>query len=58
VVTGKELKRIRLVMELEQTELAKKLGVHSVTVSRWETGASPVPKAIALLVKLMAKEQP
>jgi len=45
-------------MELEQTALAKKLGVHSVTVSRWETGASPVPKAIALLVKLMAKEKP
>jgi DNA-binding transcriptional regulator YiaG len=57
-VTGKELKRIRLAVELEQTELAKKLGVHSVTVSRWETSASPVPKAIALLVKLMAKEKP
>jgi len=57
-VTGKQLKRIRLAMELEQTELAKKLGVHSVTVSRWETSASPVPKAIALLVRLMAKEKP
>ncbi len=56
-MTGKQLKRIRLAMELEQMELAKKLGVHSVTVSRWETSASPVPKT-ALLVKLMAKEKP
>jgi putative zinc finger/helix-turn-helix YgiT family protein len=34
-----EVRRIRRKLGLKQTEFAKRLGVHAVTVSRWETGA-------------------
>jgi DNA-binding XRE family transcriptional regulator len=36
-----------------QTELAAALGVHRVTLARWETGVIPVPSAHARLVERM-----
>jgi transcriptional regulator with XRE-family HTH domain len=51
-MTEEQLKRARKALGLEQTELAKRLGVHPMTVSKWECGTSPIPKATGELVRL------
>ena len=33
------IKKLRLKLDLTQKELAEQLGVHVITVTRWETGA-------------------
>ena len=38
---------------LTQGRLASILGVSEKTVSRWETGFTPIPHAIALLVEII-----
>jgi DNA-binding transcriptional regulator YiaG len=43
-------KRHRRRLRLTQAALAAKLGVHTLTVSRWETGAHPIPQMVALLI--------
>ncbi len=41
---GEEIKALRLRLGLTQTELAAEIGVHQVTVARWETGGiTPMP---------------
>jgi DNA-binding transcriptional regulator YiaG len=47
---GQELKRHRHRLRLSQAALAAKLGVHAMTVSRWETDAHAIPQAVALLI--------
>lgn len=39
---GQEIARVREANGLSQEVLAQALGVHRVTVTRWETGAQPV----------------
>jgi DNA-binding transcriptional regulator YiaG len=57
-MTGEQLKRARKnTLRIDQVTLAKKLGVHSMTVSKWERGASPIPKATGELVRLWAAAQ-
>jgi transcriptional regulator with XRE-family HTH domain len=53
-MTAEQLKRARKALDLEQTQLARKLGVHPMTVSKWERGISPIPKATGELVRLWA----
>ena len=53
-MTAEQLKRARKALELEQTELAKRLGVHPMTISKWERGTSPIPKATGELIRLWA----
>ncbi len=36
-MTGKEIRELREELGLTQPELADRLGVHQVTISRWET---------------------
>ncbi|KDA99143.1 helix-turn-helix transcriptional regulator [Lactobacillus gasseri] len=49
----RELKSLRVGAGLTQAELAKRLGVTNVTVSRWERGeAVPKPKYIKAMAKL------
>jgi len=50
-MTKEELKRRRERAGMTQGELAKRLGVHRVTMTRYETGAKKIPKAIALAVE-------
>ena len=45
-MTGKELRTIRRRLGLSQTELAQRLEVHYMTVSRWENSTA-VPKWVA-----------
>jgi len=54
-MTGAEFRRQRRRLGITQVELAKRLGVHSVTLSRWETDAHPIPEAAAQLVQLLKK---
>jgi DNA-binding transcriptional regulator YiaG len=51
-----ELKRHRKMLGLKQTELAEKLGVHAITLSRWERGFVKVPSPVAVAVKLLVAE--
>jgi DNA-binding transcriptional regulator YiaG len=53
-LTGAELRRTRLRLDLTQVELANVLEVTSDTVSRWERGAHRVPGAVALAMEALA----
>ena len=46
-IFGERLKRLRKKQGLTQEELAEKTEVHSVTVSKWETGEQ-IPKTLTL----------
>jgi transcriptional regulator with XRE-family HTH domain len=47
------LRRLRAELALTQTQLAEELGVHRVTVARWETGERGIPEPVArLLVRI------
>jgi transcriptional regulator with XRE-family HTH domain len=52
---GSILRRHRKRLGHTQVELAARLGVHVITLSRWETGARAIPKTIATLVQLLKK---
>jgi DNA-binding transcriptional regulator YiaG len=56
-VTPEELKRGRRQLGMSQTELAEKIGVHGMTVSRWERGTIKVPAPIARLIELLMRER-
>lgn len=49
-MTGPEIRAVRESLQLSQTQLASLLGVHAVTVSRWETGIQhPTPYQAGLI---------
>jgi transcriptional regulator with XRE-family HTH domain len=50
-VKGKELKEWRQFMSYTQAELAEKLGVDVVTVSRWERGKRKIPSFLHLALR-------
>ncbi len=54
---GKELRAIRKRLKVSQAELAKRLGVHRVTVAKWEIGTNPVPEMAAKLMRLLETMQ-
>lgn len=49
------MRRIREALGLSQAEIGRVLGVHAVTVSRWETGAAAVPGFQAGLLRRFKK---
>lgn len=50
MMTGAEIRSVREALKLSQSQFAMLLGVHAVTVSRWETGAqSPTPYQVGLI---------
>jgi transcriptional regulator with XRE-family HTH domain len=49
-MTGSEMRRLREKLGLKQTELAQRLGVHPMTVSRWERGIGAISKPVEQLV--------
>jgi len=55
-MTNQELKQIRLSMGLKQSELAKLLHVHEMTISRWERGVGNIPGGMAELLAYKWKE--
>jgi DNA-binding transcriptional regulator YiaG len=49
-MTSVEIKNIRLQLGLNQVQFAQLMGVHPITVSKWETGAtSPTDYQVAFL---------
>jgi DNA-binding transcriptional regulator YiaG len=57
LVDAEKLKRIRKRLALTQVELAVELGVHPITVAKWETGARGIAEPIAKLVMRIAAER-
>ncbi len=51
---GADLRRVRAHLGETQVQLARRLGVHEITLSRWETGKSRIPAAVAQLLQLLA----
>jgi DNA-binding transcriptional regulator YiaG len=49
-VTSDEFKRMREAAGLTQEKLAERLGVHRVTIARWETGERRIPEMAARLL--------
>jgi DNA-binding transcriptional regulator YiaG len=49
-------KQLRRRSEVTQSELAARLSVHPMTVSRWERGERSIPGPVAVLMEQMAKD--
>ena len=54
-MTGEGLCQLRRRLGFTQVELAEQLGVHPITVSKWETGVHKVPTPVAKLLRLLDK---
>lgn len=52
-MTAGELASIRHGLGVTQQALAEALGVHRVSVARWETGAVPITARTAIAVRLI-----
>ncbi len=52
-MTSAQLKRIRSELTLSQQRLADELGVHRVTVAKWEAGDRRIPNPVARLLQRM-----
>jgi transcriptional regulator with XRE-family HTH domain len=56
-LTGRELRRQRLLLGLTQQALAKRLGMARNTITRYELGLLPtVPKYVALAIEGLKAE--
>ena len=56
-VRADEFKRLREAAGLTQAECAELLGVHRVTVARWETGTRRIPEMAARLLARVRKDR-
>jgi DNA-binding transcriptional regulator YiaG len=56
-MTPEEFQRVRLkVLKMTQAELAHRLGIKNVaTISRWETGATPIAEDRAVAIELLVQ---
>lgn len=54
-VTPDELRRIRKRMGLSQSQFAALLGVHLVTVKKWEAGMQGMARTADRLIRLLAE---
>jgi DNA-binding transcriptional regulator YiaG len=52
-----DLKAARAGLGLTQAQLAAELGVHAMTVSKWETGQRRIPEPVARLVQRLVAER-
>jgi DNA-binding transcriptional regulator YiaG len=53
-VTGAQVKRVREALGLTQHQFAERVGVHPVTVAKWETDAQGIRGPAVRLMKLLA----
>ena len=56
-VEPNQIKSLRLRLGMRQIDLAQTLGVHVLTVSRWERGAVQPPAPMVKLLKMVAAQQ-
>jgi DNA-binding transcriptional regulator YiaG len=56
---GHEVKRLRKRLDMTQTDFAKLIGVHRVTVTRWETDPEhhKIPARMAKLIRLIVNSK-
>jgi transcriptional regulator with XRE-family HTH domain len=57
-MTGATIRRLRRRLGLTQAALAARVGVHPLTVSRWECDRVAVPEPTARLLRLLATTPP
>jgi DNA-binding transcriptional regulator YiaG len=57
-VTGEEVRKIRKRLGLSQVAFARLVGVHEVTVSRWEHGVLAIREPTAKLLRLLLGQAP
>jgi DNA-binding transcriptional regulator YiaG len=57
-VTGEEVRKIRKRLGLSQVAFARLVGVHEITVSRWENGALAIREPTAKLLRLLLGQAP
>jgi transcriptional regulator with XRE-family HTH domain len=50
-------RRKRKGLGLTQENLAKRLGINRMTIIRYESGESPVPKSVEMALKLIEAEE-
>jgi len=55
MTTTPSIRDARTRLELTQQQLADALGVHRVSVARWESGAEEIPQAITLAVEALTR---
>jgi len=60
-MTGKKLKKVREFLQLNQSEFAKLIGIKAKnglrTVRRYETGESPIPGSVELVVQQIMQDK-
>jgi len=54
-MTGRDVKRIRHTLGLSQQEFADRLGVHKVTLAKWETDAQGMRGPAERLIRLLGE---
>ena len=52
-MTGEQLRRIRMRLDLTQAELGKRLAVTANTVARWERNEVGISEPMAKLIRLL-----
>ncbi|NEN87947.1 MAG: helix-turn-helix domain-containing protein [Okeania sp. SIO3H1] len=51
-----ECKKVREQLGLSQAAFSKLMGLHSMTVSRWERGIIEIPRSSLVLIRLLRAE--
>lgn len=54
-MTAAELTRVRASLKLNRVKFARAFDVDRRTVHRWERGATPIPRQVAVLVRAASK---
>jgi DNA-binding transcriptional regulator YiaG len=57
-VTGTEFRKQRERLGMTQVQLAEQLGVHPITLSRWERDQVRVPGPVVRLLALLSPRKP
>jgi len=57
-MTGEEFRRHRRRLGFTQVGLAQRIGVHEITISRWERDVVVIPNPVAQLVQLLKLVRP
>ena len=57
-MTGEKLKERREALGYSQEKLAKVLGIHAMTLSRWERGILEVPLYMGFALRTIEREKP
>jgi transcriptional regulator with XRE-family HTH domain len=52
-MTGEELKSWRQKRQLTQEKLAQLLGIHRVTIAKWEAGVRGIPSLLSLALEAL-----